>query len=220
MASPRLSSAPALADLEKYNVNRSGEFEAIRQSVYDYQVYAQAGQTSLSFFQIPIGQSSKTLFDTNMTLAGQLPNPIMQLVQSIEVVFFPGVSPSVGPQADDNSIFVSDVYTLTKSGWLELNIGSKNYLKEAPLGRFPPKTRLEGFAAVATNLTIGAVTQTVIAYAAAGGRPYMVDPWILLKPTQNFNVTLNWPTAVALDAADTTARIGVILDGIQYRNSQ
>ena len=214
------SSVPTLQELEKFNVNRAGEFEATRQSLYDIQTYAQAGQTSLTFFQVPIGQGGKTLADTNMELAGNLPNPKMQLVQSIEVLFYPSVAPSRGPIADEASIFLNDVYNVTKSGWLELFIGSKSYLKEAPIGRFPPKTHLSGFAAIATSLTAGAATQSRDTYAVASGRAYMVDPWILLKPTQNFNVSLNWPAAVALNAADTAARIGVVLDGILYRNSQ
>lgn len=220
MAQARGSNAPAMQDLEKYNVNRSGEFEAIRQSLYDFQTYAQAGQTQLIFFQVPAGQSSKTIADTNLELAGQLPNPKMHLVQSIEVLFYPSVLPSRGPIADEASIFLNDVYNLSKSGWLELFIGSKSYLREAPIGRFPPKTKLDGFAAVTTNTTIAAAMQSRDTYAVFSGRPYMVDPWILLKPTQNFQVTLNWPTAVALNAADTAARIGIALDGVLYRNSQ
>ncbi len=211
---------PSLQELEKYNVNRAGEFEAVRQSLYDFQTYAQAGQTQLIFFQVPAGQSSKTNADTNLEIAGSLPNPKMHLVQSIEVLFYPSVAPSRGPIADESSIFLNDVYNVSKSGWLSFFIGSKEYLKEAPIGRFPPKTKLDGFAAIATSLTAGAATQSRDTYAVFSGRPYLVDPWILLKPTQNFNVTLNWPTAVALNAADTAARIGVALDGVLYRNSQ
>lgn len=220
MAQQRGSNAPSMAELEKFNVNRAGEFEAIRQSIYDFQTYAQAGQTQLIFFQVPAGQSGKTLADTNMELAGQLPNPKMQLVQSIELLFYPSVLPSRGAIADEASIFLNDTYLVSKSGWLEFFIGSKSYLREAPIGRFPPKSKLEGFAAIATSLTAGAATQSRDTYAAFAGRPYMIDPWILLKPTQNFNVTLNWTTAQALNAADTAARIGVALDGVQYRNSQ
>lgn len=214
------SNVPAMQDLEKYNVNRSGEFEAIRQSLYDYQTYAQVGQTSLIFFQTPAGQAGKTLADTNLELAGQLPNPKMHLVQSIEVLFYPSVLPSRGAIADEASIFINDTYSLSKSGWLELFIGSKSYLREAPIGRFPPKTKLDGFSAITSTLTAGAATQSRDGYAVFSGRPYMVDPWILLKPTQNFQVTLNWPAAVALNVANTTARIGIALDGVLYRNSQ
>jgi len=216
--------APSSESLEKYNVNRSGQFEAVRQTLYDFQTYAQAGATSFTFFQAPVGQSSKTLADTNMELAGQLPNPKMFLIQSIEVYFFPSGTttalPSTAAIADANSSFVNDTYNVGRAGWLEFFIGSKPYLREAPLLRFPPKAKLDGFAAAATSLTAGAATQTQIAYAAWGGRPYMLTPPILLKPTQNFAVTLNFPTAVALTANNTTARIGVVLDGILYRNSQ
>lgn len=211
---------PSLAELERYNVNRAGEFEATRQSLYDTLTYAQAGQTQLLFFQVPAGQAGKSLADTNMTIAGSLPNPIMQLVQSIEVLFFPSTLPSRGPIADEASIFLNDVYNVGKSGWLEFFIGSKTYLKEAPINRFPPKTKLDGFAAITSSLTAGAATQSRDTYAVFSGRPYMLDPWILLKPTQNFNVSLNWTTVQALNAADTAARIGIVLDGIQYRNSQ
>jgi hypothetical protein len=136
------------------------------------------------------------------------------------VLFYPSVMPSRGAIADEASIFLNDTYTISKSGWLEFFIGSKSYLKEAPIGRFPPKTKLEGFSAIATSLTAGAATQSRDTYAAFSGRPYMVDPWILLKPTQNFNINLNWTTAVPLNAADTAARIGIALDGVSYRNSQ
>jgi hypothetical protein len=41
----------------------------------------------------------------------------------------------------------------------------------------------------------------------------------MLAPTQNFNVTLNFPTAVATPSGQN-ARIGVVLDGLLYRLSQ
>lgn len=221
MAGP---SVPSIEEIEKFNVNRPGQFEAVRQTLYDFQTYAQAGQTQLTFFQLPVGQGGKTLADTNMETAGQLPNPKMFLVQSIEILFFPGGTanalPSTGALADAASQFLNDVYNVGKSGWLEFFIGSKPYLREAPLNRFPPKTKIDGFSALATSLTAGAATQSRDNYAVWSGRPYQMNPPILLKPTQNFNITLNWPAAVALGAQDTTARIGVVLDGILYRNSQ
>ena len=219
---------PSLQELEKFNVNRGGQFEAVRQTLYDYQAYAQAGQTQLTFFQLPVGQGNKTLADTNMEIAGQLPNPKMFLIQSIEILFFPSGTgtalPSFGglaaTAAAATSAFVNDVYNVGKSGWLEMFIGSKPYLREAPLNRFPPKSKLDGFVAWGDSSTAGAVNVEGAAYAVWSGRPYMLTPPILLKPTQNFNVTLNWPAAVALAAIDTAARIGVVLDGILYRNSQ
>jgi hypothetical protein len=209
---------PSFSDLNKYAVNRGGEYEGIRQTLYDFQAYAQGGQTSLTFFQVPQGQSSKTLFDTNMEVAGSLPAPKHFLVQSIEIYFFPSTNPVSFDATGDYQIptFANDMYTVYKSGWLNFFIGSKSYLTEAPIGRFPPKTKLE------TEFAFALATQTAANgvgadYASWTGRPYFVDPPVLLTPTQNFNVTLNWPTAVTVTG---TSRIGIVLDGVLYRLSQ
>lgn len=207
---------PSLEDLQKYNVNRPGDMEGVRASLYDFQTYANAGTTQMTFFQVPIGQSSKTKYDTNMEVAGSLPSPKRFLVESIEVYFFPGkaIAYSAATAATRLSQ-ADDVYTVAKSGWLDLFIGSKSYLTEAPIGRFPPTT------GVKTQNAVGVSTGGVQGYdyAVMGGQPYRMDPPILLVPTQNFNITLNWPSAVALPSA-TDGRIGVVMKGILYRNSQ
>lgn len=206
-------------DLAKYRVNRPGQLEVLRQSLYDFQVYAAAGQTSLRFFQVPIGQSSKTKADTNLSLAGQLPAGQQFLVQSLEVYFFPGtVLPGVGPVASVIDSFTNDVWKV-RSGvaHLEFNVGSKNYLTEAPLMRFPPKTRLDGWAGMADATTAAAALFNRTSYADAAGRPYPIDPYILLESTQNFDVTVTWPTVIPVTNA---GRIGVMLDGMLIRNSQ
>lgn len=215
-------------DAEKYRVNRSQEYEVTRQSLYDAQTYAAAGQTSLTFFQTPIGQGGKTIADTNLELAGQLPAPKYFLVESVELLFFPGEDPTSvdnSAAAPDTILtnFANDVYAVEQSGSLNFFIGSKTYLEEAPLGRFPPKTRLDTeFAFSNVSTTAGAETANQVSgdYAAFCGRPYFLDPYmILLAPTQNFSVTLTWPVAVALPST-VDARIQVVLDGVLYRLSQ
>ena len=136
----------SFADAEGFRVNRSQEYEVTRQSLYDFQTYAAAGQTSLTFFQVPIGQTGKTIADTNLELAGQLPAPKNFVVESIEIYFFPADAPvsidntAVVTAAITN--YANDVDAVAQSGSLDFFIGSKSYLQEAPLGRFPPKTRL------------------------------------------------------------------------------
>lgn len=206
-------------DLAKYRVNRPGQLEVLRQSLYDFQAYAAAGQTSLTFFQVPVGQSSKTKADTNLSLAGQLPAGQQFLAQSLEVYFFPGtLFPSQAPAAETIDGFTNDVWEV-RSGvaHLEFNVGSKNYLTEAPLMCFPPKARLDGWAGMSSSTTAGASGFERTAYADASGRPYPIDPFILLESTQNFNVTITWPTVIAITNA---GRIGVVLDGLLIRNSQ
>ncbi len=209
---------PALTELQQYNVNRLGMTEGIRQSLYDFTTYDSAGHTQLTFFQQPIGQGGKTKADTNMESAGQLPQPKNFFITSIEVHFYPGstidtfaaAAAAAPSQADD-------VYKLMPTGYLDMFIGSKSYLTEAPIGRFPATTGLKLNSALASNsATVGMIKSE---YANFGGKPYILDPGVLLVPNQNFNITLNWPAAVALPSG-VDARIGVILNGYLYRNSQ
>ena len=173
---------------------------------------------------MPVGQGGKTLSDTNMSLAGQLPANQEFLVQSIEVMFWPSVpvvaaaNPSAfGAQAV--AAGVNDVAIVARTGNLTFTIGSKPYLQEAPLGRFPPKTHLQINAALSDVSTAAGNLQSRIAYAYSVGRPYLITPVDLnLVSTQNFQVTLNWPEGV--QAITNPGRIGIILDGLLYRRSQ
>ena len=213
-----LQQIPTLDQLQQYNVNRAGSIEAVRSSLYDFQAYAAAGQTSLTFFQTPIGQGGKTKADTNMEAAGSLPAPKQFLVESIECYFFPGSAvDTFNAVAAANKAQADDVYTVMQSGYLDFFIGSKSYLTEAPIGRFPPCTGMKLETSLSTNS--GTVGEVKSEYATFGGLVYKLSPEILLVPTQNFNITLNWPTAVGLPST-IAGRIGIVLKGILYRNSQ
>lgn len=244
MAGPQsLSRIPSLTRAaSEYAVNRAGSFEGVRQSLYDFQIYPTAGATQFTFFALPRGQglsshtgnanAVKGLADTNMDSAGQLPNPKSFLIESIEIVIEPGAVATANTftvigafgfiavptaQAPVQVGAVNDMNILRQSGWLELFIGSKAYLQEAPIGRFPPKTNFKLDAAISSN---SATTATVgVANAQLAGRPYYLNPPVFLAPTQNFNVTVNFPVVVATPSG-FNARIGVVLDGFLYRQSQ
>jgi hypothetical protein len=229
---------PTAADFNARRVTNPGQSEIIRQRLYDYQLYANAGTTQLSFFQQPVGSgvtsalggtvgAVKTLFDTNMTLGGTLPSGQAFMIESIEVCFFPGsvttantytpIGMSVfnATAAASVAAAANDVNTFYQSGLLELNILSKNYLRETPLLAFPPKANFALDAAVASNSATTA--EVALLQARASGRPYYIDPSISLQPAVNFEVVLRFPAAVALTF---NARVGVILDGYFMRASQ
>lgn len=220
-----MRNVPSRAALAKYNVNRPG-WEAVRQSLYDFQTYNAAGHTTMNFFATPNGQSGKTLSDTNMTLAGQLPAAQEFLVNSIEILFRPSTpAPSASTvdavvAAPALATQINDSYLISRTGNLRFIIGSKPYLEEAPLGRFPPKTHFELNSSLALATTVAADSiESRIAVARWTGRPYLLSPADLrLTSSQNFSVTLNWPEGV--QAIANAARIGVVLDGILYRRSQ
>jgi hypothetical protein len=231
---------PTAADFNARRVTNPGQSEIVRQRFYDYQLYPTAGVTQIAFFQQPIGQglttalggtagTGKTVFDTNLELGGTLPSGKAFMIESIEVIFFPGsvstsntytlASPALfnATAAAAVSAQLADVNSFYQSGLLELNILSKNYLRETPLIAFPPKANFNLDAAYssnsATTATVGAVNMR------AAGRPYYIDPTIALQPAVNFEVLLRFPAAVATPSG-FNARVGVILDGYFMRASQ
>jgi len=228
------------ADFAQNRVTNPGQSEVIRQRLYDFQLYPAAGTQQLSFFQAPIGQgittaigatvgAAKSQFDTNMELGGQLPSGKSFLCESIEVLFLPGGSATANTYTTANlSQFnataaltvtgaIQDVQQFYQTGILELNILSKNYLRETPLFTFPPKAHLSLDAAVASNsATTAEVAQNL---AKAAGRPYYLEPRITLQPAVNFEVLLRWPALVPTISTNN-GRVGVIIDGYLMRASQ
>lgn len=222
-----MKNLPTISQLKEYAVSKPDQVEVTRQSLYDFQTYAAAGQPILTFFQNPIGQAGKTREDTNLEQGGQLPAGKNFIVTSIECYFFPGVDPMTEVTGVAGALtptnFSNDVYTVAKSGFLDFFILSKSYLTEAPIGRFPPKTRLDVESSIALDVkqavAADAESQLVMDYATFAGRPYFIEPNITLVSNQNFNVTLNWPTLAPLPSG-VNGRIGIMLDGYLYRWSQ
>lgn len=232
---------PTAEDFQRSRVTNPNQSEVVRQRLYDFQLYPAAGVSQFSFFSQPQGQgvttaiggvvgSPKTLWDTNQEMPNTLPSGKAFMVESIEVLFYPGsvstantYTPATPGQFNATaSAMVSawqsnDVNAVYQSGMLEFNVLSKNYLRETPLMAFPPKSRLTVDAVTASNsATTG---QVVISAARAEGRPYYVEPTISLQPAVNFEVLIKFPAAVALPSG-FNGRLGVVLDGYLMRASQ
>lgn len=206
----------SLAQLAAYNPNRPDATEAIWQPFYDFQSYASAGTNQQTFFQVPVGSGAtpKTYADTNMQLAGQFPAPTAFLCTAIMVYFDPGAADSTTQTTAAAQTNINDVIAVSNSGYLEFTIGGKVYLRDAPLGKFAPNFTINGFASISANFTAPVLTQT--GFARAAGRYYEITPF-LIPQSQNFNVTLYWPT---VQSTVSTGRIGIIMDGFYYRQSQ
>lgn len=218
---------PNLEAVQKFNVNRVGQVEAIWYPLYDYQAYAAAGQAKLTFFALPQGQGvtshpgsagAKTEADTNMTAGGQLPSPQKFFCIGVSVDFWPGNAVNAGSALANAGRNWQDVWSVSRSGYLKMKIGSKDYVTDGPIGKFPSDTRLAGAAALADSTTAAAAQMTQVDYATLAGSPYEITPfWI--PSSQNFAVELAWPNAMALPSG-VAGRIGVRLLGYMYRLSQ
>lgn len=227
-----INGIPVINNLDKateYATNLDS-YEILTQSLYDSAAYPTTGIAALTYFQNQVGSgtgvisgAAKTLEDTNMQGNGSMPNLQAYLVTSVEldvqpaIAFGAAVNPAAfGAQAVATSI--NDVWKIRATGWLDFKIGSKSYLQEGPLMKFPASNDLEINAAAADISTTGANMQTRIAYAKSVGPAYVLAPNnLLLIPMQNFNVTLNWAT---LETVTSQARIFVRLMGQLLRASQ
>ncbi len=220
MRAPRTSftnpaNPPGLPALQGYGVNRPDQVEVIWQPFYDIQTYGAGGATQFTFFQTPVGQSGSTKASTNMQAAGQFPRPWEFLCTGIQVWFDNGavVSRTAAAAAVMTNCNDADA-VLNGAAFLDLFIGSKSYLSDAPLAKFPPSFRLQTETQIAGTYAAG--TQVLVDYATSAGRYYAITP-VRIPANQNFNVTANFPTAISVT---TAGRLGVILDGFLYRLSQ
>lgn len=204
---------------QSYGVNVPNLMEAITQPLYSYQSYPAAGSANpFVFFQSqPIG--TITAEDTNMQLAGQLPNPQSFLVQGIGIDLLGGLAAARFGAQSANSL-LNDFWAVMRRGVLVLSIGSKDYLQTGPLLQLPVRSHINGVAAVADATTAGANLQTMVTVGYSDGPVFNPRP-LLIPPSQNFKVTISFPAgAVALPSADAAARIGVQLYGTLYRPAQ
>lgn len=231
---------PNYGDFQRGRVTNPNQSEVVRQRLYDFALYPAAGQSQFSFFSQPVGQgitsalgatvgTAKTLQDTNLELPNTLPSGKSYFIESIEVFILPGSVSTANTFTPANPVSfaavaaatvgnqLNDVNTLYQAGMLELDILSKNYLRETPLLAFPPKAHFEVFAAVGTNSAT--TSEVAITMGKATGRPYYVQPGITLQPAMNFAVNIKYPNAVPVPSG-FNARIGVVLDGYFMRASQ
>lgn len=183
--------------------------EVIWQPLYDYQVLSASAVSSQRFFATPIGQSNKTIVDTNMQLSGQLSKGQAFMVTGIQVEMYPGVALNTAAQSE----FLQDVYNFYNTGALKLTIGSKDYIVQGNLLKFAPVNFFDGFAAVSDTT---AATLNSYAFLRPGGREYSVRE-LLLEPNMSFNVELlNLPALPSTVAG----KVGVTLNGFLARNAQ
>lgn len=218
-------------DLQKYASSMPVR-DAIFSPLYDYQAYPTAGALNFTFFAVPQGGGTtsalgatgvKTLADTNMQVASQLPRGNRFLCIGIEVEFWPGNTPGLRLAAVPSDAQFArnwdDTYNVLRSGYLTLNVQNRIFAQDAPLMKFPTQTRLTGVATYNQNDTTAAtIGFGQIEYATACGAGYDITP-VLLESTQAFTVNINFPAVVATPSG-SDARLGVRLVGKLIRDAQ
>ena len=165
------------------------------QPLYDTVSVATNQSAPLTYFTSPIGQSSKTLRDTNMRQAGGLPSP--------NEFYLRGFGLYVVPRSTQAVADVVDLQTLLDSAILSFYVGTNGRkLVEAHAALFPAGFGLDGM------ITTGGATSTNIAHVLGNGQRRLDNRYGLadyaekLNASESFSAQLSFPDgALALTAA-------------------
>ncbi len=186
-----------------------GNVDVITQPLYDRETVLAAGTASLSFFTRAVGQNNaagvaKTLLDTFMPLAGQLPSPWTFEIKGVAVKL-------------PNDVIDLNAKEILDTGFLVLTIGSKDWLT-LPLDLVPGGAGLSGFSGAATTVA----ATTIDRFATTNGVPdpraiYMLTRPINILENENFRVDVTWAPAVT---PTVNVPMKVILHGELTRSVQ
>ena len=214
LADMRSERRPQRAFERRPNPVVAGTEEVIDQPVYDsFSLAANTAFAKVVLFQTPIGQSSKTLAQTNMTKAGQLEFPQRLIIQAIGVFIANNTTPT-----DVGNILQNVSFTLTTG---------KKPMLEVPVLMLPA-----GRGAVLTAAAqVGtAPAGAAVAYTTSNGSTdprgmFTLAHPITIESGEGFSVTLNPETAFNTQANTTNppgvgTTVYVILDGYIYRAVQ
>lgn len=192
----------------------SNTLELINQPVYDsFSIAANTAFAKTVLFQTPIGQSGKTLAQTNMTKAGQLEFPQKLEIHAIRVWIANNTTLTDLVNIQQN---VSFVFTVGKKPMLEVAVG----FLPAACGAV-----LNSAAQVGTAPVGAAVSYSTGNGIADTRSAFTLDYPIVIDSGEGFSVTLNPETGFSTQANSTNppgvgTTIYVILDGILYRGVQ
>ena len=212
-----LKAPPTLQQAQKYLSYLPNVTDVVYDPLYDRQTYATTGFTQQLFFQVPAGQNNRTKSDTNMTLAGQLPAGVNFMVTSIEVAYWPAAADIAAAQAAttvDADRFLREMYSVyTSLSHLIFHVGSLEKIIQGPLIKFPPSNFIDASVGISTTVNNSVAGAS---FAQLKGKSYETTP-IFLTSSENFDVTINYTTAVAVT---NTAAMQVTLNGFKYRNAR
>lgn len=191
--------------LERARVLNPNMQDIIYEPLYDTLTYPAAGASELAFFQEGIGRNGKTIVQTNMETNGTIPTGQNFIITGVELWFVPAALSNTAAVTK----LADDVRTFTQNGALVLNVSSKDYIRQAPLGSFPPSSHVEVDAATT-------VAANNIQQAYNVGQPFNILN-LTLSSNVNFKATL-----YSLPALPSTqaGKIIMKLNGFKYRNVQ
>lgn len=217
-------SARTIAQLQaQFGTMQPNKLQALRKQFYSFISYPLVGSNQLNFFGQAVGNSGATLEDTNMPVQGSFGTSAM-LIKAIycsyklfdyELVAYDGL--------DANCFEVELLNGLFNAGVLTLTVNAKDYAQiQFPFLQAPPadgRTHMYNVGGPAAN-TWGPAD---VALSSRCENRYICDPEIFIAAQQNFACSISYPSgqipirSTGIVTAGNPLRVGVILDGIEFR---
>lgn len=222
-------SAAIIAQLQaQYGTMLPGQLQANRKQFWSYLTYPLLGSNQLNFFGQAVGNAGATLEDTNLPVQASFGTSSF-LIQGIECSYKLFTYTNTVYDGTDANSLASDVLGgFFNAGELELQINAKLYLQILnPFLQAPPADgRAKQFFAGAASVT--ASQEPVVNLASRSQNKWLTDD-IFVAAQQNFQCTINYPngaipvraTGIVTNASvPLTLRVGVLLDGFEFRPVQ
>jgi len=185
-----------LRSTRRQNPNLGGTIDVITTELYD-QVSVNAATAFPSptiLFQTPVGQSGKTLANTDMTAAGILPNPDRFTIWALAVHIA-------------NNTIPADMQNILANVTLQLYINNK-WWSQGPLAAYPAGRgwRLDSIAQLGNTADAPASSQ--IQYSTTNGVPdpravALLDASVTIEQGEQFSVVLTAQTGFSTAATST-----------------
>lgn len=208
-----------------YGTMQPGQLQALRSQFWSYITYPLAGANQLNFFGQAVGNAGATLEDTNLPVQGSFGTSSF-LIKAIYCSFKIGSFATTPYDGLDANTFATEILGgLFTAGVLELTINAKTYLQiTKPFFQAPPADgrQVEYFAGAAS---VTSSNEPVVYLPARKNNIWKTDD-IFIATQQNFACSISYPNgaipvrATGIITAGVPLRVGIVLDGIEFRPVQ
>lgn len=185
--------------------------ERLHQPLYDSVIFTASVNVAnpLVFFTVPLGQSSKTLLDTNMKSGGALPAPQVFEVMGISIGCFP-------QETGTTAVDVDDLREVLHKAYFQFFIDSKEMFTMAPLAKLPAGGGIHAsaYGTGAATLTVGDVGNG----EANAHNIYTLSETFVIDVQQSFRAEVHFDSTYQTSNADL--KMYVYLEGILTRSVQ
>ncbi len=213
--------------LQRFAMLRQGE-EAIPYTLFHHKNLA-AGTLSVkyTFFNVPVGAqdpdtgAAASEEDTNMYQAGLLSAPNRFLVRKIHVpvTTITNETIPVGSVTDGAvESKVDDIAKVTLRGLVLFKLLNKEYLRVAPIAKFPAGYGLYGALSAATTVAATTISNAFVSNGMPSWNEGYPDA-LPLETQTSFEGSVGFPKSPQ-PVTTNAIRLGMMLDGVMYRPEQ